>query len=92
MLNDSDIPSHNRSAFFTTRMYRDIAKLQNSGFDVQTSLEKPNSIAVIFKGPDNSLYKDGRWQVQVYLPTTYPLKPPSIAFVNKIFHPNIDMK
>ncbi|KAK6920747.1 Ubiquitin-conjugating enzyme E2 [Dillenia turbinata] len=74
----------------TKRREMDVMKLMMSDFTVETINDGLSEFNVIFNGPKESLYEGGVWKVRVELPDAYPYKSPSIGFVNKIFHPNVD--
>lgn len=74
-----------------TRKERDVMKLLMSNYEVTLPDENNhNEFYVLFDGPKDSPYEGGTWKVHVQLPDNYPYKSPSIGFVNKIFHPNVD--
>ncbi|XP_018319380.1 ubiquitin-conjugating enzyme E2 N-like [Agrilus planipennis] len=45
---------------------------------------------VIMAGPKGSPYEGGLFKLELFLPENYPLCPPSVRFLTKIYHPNID--
>eukprot|EP01017_Pseudomicrothorax_dubius_P013483 TRINITY_DN1595_c0_g1_i2.p1 TRINITY_DN1595_c0_g1~~TRINITY_DN1595_c0_g1_i2.p1 ORF type:complete len:222 (-),score=40.28 TRINITY_DN1595_c0_g1_i2:137-802(-) len=72
------------------RREKDIAKLLMSDYIVEYDAQKSASeMTVVFHGPSETPYEGGVWKINVHLPDEYPYKSPSIAFQNKILHPNI---
>jgi ubiquitin-protein ligase len=50
----------------------------------------PLRIIVTLHGPKESLYEHGVYRVQCNLSAEYPMKPPALAFLTPIWHPNIE--
>ncbi|CCE85668.1 Piso0_005288 [Millerozyma farinosa CBS 7064] len=72
------------------RIEKDVMDLMMSDHDVTLVDDSIQQFHVIFRGPSDTPYVGGIWKVRVELPDQYPIKSPSIGFMNKIYHPNID--
>jgi len=45
---------------------------------------------VIVTGPESSPYEGGLFKLELFLTDEYPMAPPKVRFLTKIYHPNID--
>ena len=44
------------------------------------------------QGPEDTGYEGGSFHLAIQVPEQYPLVPPAIRFVTKVFHPNVHFK
>ncbi|KAF4386689.1 hypothetical protein F8388_006644 [Cannabis sativa] len=72
------------------RREMDLMKLMMSDYKVEMINDGMQEFYVDFHGPSESPYHGGVWRIRVELPDAYPYKSPSIGFINKIYHPNVD--
>jgi len=68
----------------------DVMKMLMSDYEVTLVNDNMQEFYVRFKGPTETPFEGGTWKIHVEIPDQYPYKSPSIGFVNRIFHPNID--
>ncbi|HMP28010.1 MAG TPA: ubiquitin-conjugating enzyme E2 [Saprospiraceae bacterium] len=59
-------------------------------YDVERTSDKHWQLALL--GPDDTPYFGGTYLIDITFPKDYPFSPPSITFLTKIYHPNINHK
>mmetsp|Transcript_13606 Transcript_13606/g.39726 ORF Transcript_13606/g.39726 Transcript_13606/m.39726 type:complete len:194 (+) Transcript_13606:221-802(+) len=63
--------------------------------DVYLRPSSPDSVlrwTALLKGPSETPYEGGVFQLTIRCDSDYPLAPPSITFVTKVFHPNVHFR
>lgn len=70
------------------RILLDMKLLQE--MNIEHEIIDLNSLTCVIKGPSDTIYENGRWKVSITFPKNYPFKSPSIGFLDKIYHPNVD--
>ena len=49
-------------------------------------------LTTVMKGPSDSAYSSGLWELDIHVPPNYPNAPPTVKFVTPICHPNVHFK
>jgi ubiquitin-conjugating enzyme E2 N len=52
--------------------------------------DNPRYFNVAIAGPIDSPYQGGLFRLELFLPAEYPMGPPKVRFLTKLYHPNID--
>ena len=69
--------------------FRQLLKNKVEGIDASPSSDNLFVWNAIICGPEDSIYESGAFQLQFTFPEDYPLKPPQVRFITKVFHPNV---
>ncbi|KAF1748751.1 hypothetical protein GCK72_025218 [Caenorhabditis remanei] len=78
-----------------TRVMRECREVANAtditeaGIHVILTDNNIRNIQGFIKGPADSPYADGIFEVMMAIPDQYPFAPPKVRFVSRIWHPNI---
>ena len=78
-------PIHNR----IKKEYQDLQKEKNSNVQVKLVNNDIRHWKGRIKGPIDTCYQGGIFDVDIVIPNEYQFKPPKMKFDTKIWHPNI---
>ncbi|GAX85001.1 hypothetical protein CEUSTIGMA_g12422.t1 [Chlamydomonas eustigma] len=67
-------------------------KTQDTGITLIPNETNLFSWRAILKGPKDTPYEGGCFELSINVPEQYPLAPPTVKYGTKIFHPNIHFK
>lgn len=77
------------------RIARDIQELRTEGFVVRSDTGNDDDFDMkcfqsLVKGPKDSPYENCSWHVRFTIPDAFPFTSPSVGFIERILHPNVD--
>lgn len=65
-------------------------ELDEYGIIIETDETNIYKWTITMQGPDDSPYQEGTFKLSVEFPSNYPFAPPSINFITKIYHCNVN--
>ncbi|KAL2931033.1 Protein PEROXIN-4 [Bienertia sinuspersici] len=74
--------------------YKEVQREKSADPDIQLVCDDSNIFkwTALIKGPSETPYEGGVFQLAFAVPEQYPLQPPQVRFLTKIFHPNVHFK
>ncbi|KAI9470182.1 ubiquitin-conjugating enzyme E2 N [Coemansia sp. RSA 989] len=75
------------------RITKEIERLNRDpvpGISVEIIGDNIRYFSVTMAGPSQSPYEGGLFKLELFLPEDYPMAPPKVRFLTKMYHPNID--
>ncbi|GAW80631.1 ubiquitin-conjugating enzyme E2 [Plasmodium gonderi] len=80
------------STFARRRIIQDLNKInkeQNKSFEAAPFSDNIMCCHAIIRGPEDTIWECGIFHLIISFSEEYPVSPPKVKFLSKIFHPNI---
>jgi ubiquitin-conjugating enzyme E2 N len=77
----------------TRRIMKETERLEKDpvpGLSAKPHEDNLRYFDVRLEGPSETPYEGGTFKLELFLPDGYPMVPPKVRFLTKIYHPNID--
>ena len=84
---------YNTMAGLPRRIVKETQRLQQepvAGISCAPYEDNLRYFRVALQGPEDTPYQGGMFSMEMFLPAEYPMVPPKVHFLTKIYHPNID--
>ena len=81
---------------FNKRVARELDDLEspkkNYTKELEVKRDKDNSryVHIYITGATDTPYEGGKFELEMFIHGKYPLEPPKVRFLTKIYHPNVD--
>lgn len=75
------------------RIQKETMNLANDpspGIVAEPDVDNYRYFKIMMMGPEGTPYEGGNYRLELFLPEHYPMEPPKVRFLTKIYHPNID--
>ncbi|KAG8927585.1 hypothetical protein FRC03_010492 [Tulasnella sp. 419] len=72
-----------------TKEIADCKKDKSSNILIDLVDDSPFHLIGTFKGPEDTPYSGGTFQVDIIIPDSYPFQPVKMKFITKVYHPNV---
>ncbi|GBG31843.1 Ubiquitin-conjugating enzyme E2 N [Hondaea fermentalgiana] len=76
------------------RIVKETQRLQAepvAGIQCEPFPENPRHFKVVLSGPSETPYEGGVFHLELFLPADYPMAPPKVRMLTKLYHPNFDL-
>lgn len=76
--------------FLSLSLFLCLFSAPDPGISARPHADNPRYFDVVIAGPASSPYEGGLFKLELFLTEQYPMEPPKVRFLTRLYHPNVD--